>query len=316
MRTFFKIIKNISSKILIILFIISILFFIQNLDCSKSVENTSKINFSIKSIPTGQSNADSPFLNVSAMNYNYATNGIYTPNSYNLTGTYFYNGIEFDPYYSTSVNYTNVSIYIYFKTPMQYSGNFQILCLDYENTTQYNLGVRIGDANFTNFSSLTITPTDTTMIIDQNVYRVYNLKYEYSRTFGLMELGYAFRVIEPSTYSNPIKWLSYGSYFGQNSYNEGYNEGVNTSQNNAYNNGYNQGFADGQADTGVANSLFFGVKEVLNVLGNNMVIFLSTPIVGDMTIGLFVLGIPLTFLIISVVIRLIKFFMGAGGNNE
>ena len=119
------------------------------------------------------------------------------------------------------------------------------------------------------------------------------------------------------------KGLGYESGYA-NGYNEGRNKGYNQGKDVGYKNGYTNGVKDGESvgyekavSEGVSGSgLLYGVFVLLKLFFKLITDLLSLKIAGDFTIGLFLIGIPATFMIINQVIKLVKNLMSAGGGKS
>lgn len=85
---------------------------------------------------------------------------------------------------------------------------------------------------------------------------------------------------------------------------------------NGYVNGYDKGYDDGVSATYESEGMFAGaiafVKGIFQVVGE----FLSRKIVGDLTIGLFVIGIPATIMIVELIISFVRKLLGAISSSK
>lgn len=98
-------------------------------------------------------------------------------------------------------------------------------------------------------------------------------------------------------------------------YNTGYSAGFEIGKSEGYTTGYNQAVSEGLSNT----NIFYGAIAMVKMFFQLITKFMETKIAGDLTLGLFVIGIPAVFMIISLVINLIKKFAGGsggGGNND
>lgn len=92
----------------------------------------------------------------------------------------------------------------------------------------------------------------------------------------------------------------------------GYENGFTVGKNDGYTSGYNQGITDGYNEAvaeglntnGIFNAALNILKTLVLLLGQ----LFSKPIAGDLTIGFFVIGVPMTFKVIEMVINLIQKF--------
>lgn len=84
--------------------------------------------------------------------------------------------------------------------------------------------------------------------------------------------------------------------------------------------GYRAGYNDGVDDTLVENeinalNIFYGAVATLRILFTLVGNLLSTPIISDLTVGLFVVGIPATILILDLILAFIMRFFGRSTNT-
>lgn len=98
-------------------------------------------------------------------------------------------------------------------------------------------------------------------------------------------------------------------------YEDGYEAGTETGYDTGYNDGYDTGYNDGIGDTYEATGFFAAAvifcQKLFEIFGE----FLSRPIVGSLTIGLFVIGIPATIMIINLIINFVRNLLGAKGGG-
>lgn len=117
--------------------------------------------------------------------------------------------------------------------------------------------------------------------------------------------------------------LGYESGYA-NGYNDGRDKGYNQGKDVGYKNGYTSGVKEGESvgyekavSEGVSGSgLLYGVFVLLKLFFKLITDLLSLKIAGDFTIGIFLIGIPATFMIINQVIKLVKNLMSAGGGKS
>lgn len=113
----------------------------------------------------------------------------------------------------------------------------------------------------------------------------------------------------------------------QDGYDTGYNIGNKQGTETGYENGYTAGQAKGESigyqkavDEGLSGTgLLFGIFSFIRVFFSLMTELLSVKIAGDMTVALFVIGIPAAGMIINWVIRLVQNLAtggNGGGNSE
>lgn len=116
-----------------------------------------------------------------------------------------------------------------------------------------------------------------------------------------------------------------------NGYNQGKDEGYDSGYNIGNKQGYDSGYGEGQAagetigydkavNEGMSGTgLLFGIFSFIKVFFKLMTQLLSVKVAGDMTVALFVIGIPAAGMIINWVIRLVQNLAtggNGGGNSE
>lgn len=108
---------------------------------------------------------------------------------------------------------------------------------------------------------------------------------------------------------------------------EGYDSGYNIGNKQGYDSGYKKGQAAGETigydkavNEGISGTgLLFGIFSFIKVFFKLMTQLLSVKVAGDMTVALFVIGIPAAGMIINWVIRLVQNLAtggNGGGNSE
>ncbi len=97
-------------------------------------------------------------------------------------------------------------------------------------------------------------------------------------------------------------------------------DGLDAGYGNGYNAGYNNGYYDGEQDTidgGYDNAgLFAGAVAFVRLFFELIGGFMERKIVGDITFGLIVIGIPATLMIVDLIISLVRKFLGKSGGGE
>lgn len=105
------------------------------------------------------------------------------------------------------------------------------------------------------------------------------------------------------------------SYKQEDEYWRGYNEG----QVNGKDVGYKQGFVDGKADalsdTYSAQGIFAGAIAFVKLFFQLATQFLNTAIIGDITLGVIVIGLPAAALLLNLVAGFIKKLLGGKGQE-
>ncbi|MCQ2387848.1 MAG: hypothetical protein MJ066_05345, partial [Clostridia bacterium] len=91
----------------------------------------------------------------------------------------------------------------------------------------------------------------------------------------------------------------------------GFNNGTTTGYNNGYNKGYETAVSEGTSGT----SLLFGVISFTKLCFQLSTNLLATPIAGDITVGLIVIGLPMTKYVINAIIDFLKKFTGNGAKE-
>lgn len=92
-----------------------------------------------------------------------------------------------------------------------------------------------------------------------------------------------------------------------------YSDWITDAVSDAYHNGFNAGVASGTAPS---KGFLDSVLTALNSLFTNFTNLLGTEIAPGLNIGLFVIGIPASFMILDLIISLILKFLGRGGSSS
>ena len=174
-----------------------------------------------------------------------------------------------------------------------------------------------------------------------------NYSYEISNTW-LSQFSVDFQSItictklipDASRYPNPyqtLQSLQFSNGYSDNAnyyagydtgYNDGYDKGENTGYGNGikdgYNNGYDVGLKEGEINgynkavgEGVSQEgIFYGAITFLRIFFQLTTQFLNTKIVGDITLGLIIIGLPAVGVIGNLAIGFVKKIMGSRGAEE
>lgn len=108
------------------------------------------------------------------------------------------------------------------------------------------------------------------------------------------------------------------AYGFQNGFASGYGEGRQDGYDDGYRAGYDQGFIEGgDANLEITQAgIFYGAITFVKTFFNLTSDFLGTKIVGDITFGLLVVGVPCAFMFVNLAIGLVKKFLGGRGADE
>lgn len=174
-----------------------------------------------------------------------------------------------------------------------------------------------------------------------------NYSYEISNTW-LSQSSVDFQSItictklisDASRYPNPyqtLQALKFSNGYSDNAnyfagydtgYNDGYDKGENTGYGNGikdgYNNGYDVGLKEGEINgynkavgEGVSQEgIFYGAITFLRIFFQLTTQFLNTKIVGNITLGLIIIGLPAVGVIGNLAIGFVKKIMGSRGAEE
>lgn len=102
----------------------------------------------------------------------------------------------------------------------------------------------------------------------------------------------------------------------QSGYHDGHQIGVSEGYTQGSAEGYEQGYQQAITDGYGAGSLWYGSITLMEAFFKSATNFLQTNIIGDMTVGLFVIGIPATFMIIDLGISFVKKILGKSGGSS
>lgn len=102
----------------------------------------------------------------------------------------------------------------------------------------------------------------------------------------------------------------------QSGYHDGHQSGVSEGYTQGSAEGYEQGYQQAITDGYGAGSLWYGAITLMQAFFKGATMFLQTNIIGDMTVGLFVVGIPATFMIIDLGISFVKKILGKSGGSS
>lgn len=149
---------------------------------------------------------------------------------------------------------------------------------------------------------------------------------EIIKTMGLIKSISVYFGRASDTMNNVSIVQDNGNYVGgfTSGYNDGYNDGRFEGESAGYDKGYNKGFNEGESQ-GYANAVSEGVSQMglfsaavsfIKVFFQMTTEFLGTKIVGDITLGLLVVGLPAAFMIVNLAIGLAKKFLGGRGASE
>lgn len=102
----------------------------------------------------------------------------------------------------------------------------------------------------------------------------------------------------------------------QSGYHDGHQIGVSEGYTQGSAEGYEQGYQQAITDGYGAGSLWYGAITLMQAFFKGATMFFQTKIIGDMTVGLFVIGIPATFMIIDLGISFVKKILGKSGGSS
>lgn len=102
----------------------------------------------------------------------------------------------------------------------------------------------------------------------------------------------------------------------QSGYHDGHQIGVSEGYTQGSAEGYEQGYQQAITDGYGAGSIWYGAITLTQAFFKGATKFLQTNIIGDMTVGLFVIGIPATFMIIDLGISFVKKILGKSGGSS
>lgn len=130
----------------------------------------------------------------------------------------------------------------------------------------------------------------------------------------------ATRTVASSGISIKIDWTADYNAIGAGSYETGYNDGlaVGKEQGKAEGEeiGYNKGYSDALNSNLDTAGVWAGTLALLTTFFNLITTFFATKIAGDMTIGFFVIGIPVTIWIIELIIDLVVGWIRGGKKSS
>lgn len=142
----------------------------------------------------------------------------------------------------------------------------------------------------------------------------------------------AIRTVSSSGISIRIDWTADYNAIGAGSYEEGYDAGYEEGYDEGYyigyqggkwdgreegeEIGYNQGYSDALNANLDAAGIWAGTLALITTFFNLITTFFATKIAGDVTIGFFVIGIPVTIWIIELIIDLVVGWIKGGKKSS
>lgn len=204
-----------------------------------------------------------------------------------------------------------------YRFPVGYIGSFTIIS-EYQYT--FSCAIPDGSGNANEFTKTTENSMDCIIAIwcDEN-------DHPWNYIYAGLGSDEEEKRVNFTNWFKDITELGYDEgYWNGNGagWSEGFNQGRDQGWQDGYNQGYEIGRNDGISQGGDANieitqqGLFYGVVTFTRMFFSLATSFLSTPLVGDLTLGLFVIGIPCTFMLINLAIGLAKKWLGGRGASE
>lgn len=256
--------------------------------------------------------------------FNYASESNNNPSTElgsNLIPDYISNGINTTSLYNKHSNKTgyylnSVDMTIKLVEPFAYGNDSPIL---------------IGGPSVSLIDNIILTDVDNKKYTVNIVYNSYGLNYSEASEDDVKKMGLIKSIFihfgnAEDTFQNVSIVQDNGNYVGgfTAGYNDGYNDGKLEGDSIGYESGYKKGFSEGESQ-GYANAVSEGVSQMgifsaaisfIKVFFQLTTQFFETKIVGDMTLGLFVIGLPAAFMIVNLALGLVKKFLGGRGASE